>query len=285
MLNSPDKKYPFNNDLRTNLNTIVAIGIGMFLFLLFFQPFLPRNPDFNNKLLIFAGFGSITVVLLYLLRIAIPAILPKVFSSDKWTFSKELLLGFIFLALNSVAFVFYTRYVGGIKITFHTTIIIVIMSLVAAVVLINNNELRYLKIQINQLSEHESKDKIIEEPVSEEKDTLIEFESENKSEYFHLLLNQLILIKSANNYIEVFYKQNEKVNHRLIRNTMKNTEQLFSKYPSLIRCHRSCIVNKNYIEKISKDENGLKLKLFDYQQIIHVSRQYVLTVKEALKST
>lgn len=285
MLNSVEKKYPFNNDLRTNLNTIVAIGIGMFLFLLFFQPFLPRNPDFNNKLLILAGFGSITVVLLYLLRVAIPSALPKMFSSEKWTFSRELVLGFIFLALNSVAFVFYARYVGGIKITFHTTIIIVIMSLVASAVLININELRYLKIRINELSEFELKNMDNQEPVAEEEDTLVEFESENKSEYFHLLLNQLILVKSANNYIEVIYKQNEKVTHRLIRNTMKSTEQLFSKYPSLIRCHRSCIVNKNYIEKISKDENGLKLKMFDYPQIIHVSRQYVLTVKEALKST
>ena len=154
MLNSLDKKYPFNVDLRANLNTIVAIGLGMFLFLLFFQPFLPQNTDFNNKLLILAGFGGITMVLLYILRIAMPAAIPAIFTSGKWTFSKELMLGFIFLALNSVAFVFYARYVGGIKITFRITIIIVIMSLAAAAVLININELRYLKNQIKPLNQN-----------------------------------------------------------------------------------------------------------------------------------
>ena len=65
---------------------------------------------------------------------------------------------------------------------------------------------------------------------------------------------------------------------------MKNAEKLFSAYPSLIRCHRSCIVNKNYIEKVTRDEAGLKLTMFDYPQIVHVSRQYVLSVKEALKT-
>lgn len=282
MLNSWDKKYPFNNDLRTNIKTIFAIGLGMFLFLLFFQPFLLRNPDFNNKLIILAGFGAITLVLLYILRIAVPSALPKVFASGKWTYSKELLLDFIFLALNSVAFVFYARYVGGIKITFHTTIIIVIMSLVAAVTLININELKFLKDQIRELSNPHSENSVKEK--AEDKDEIIEFESENKSEYFHLFISQIILIKSANNYIEIIFKQNDKVNHRLVRNTMKNTEKLFSAYPALIRCHRSCIVNKNYIEKVTKDEAGLKLTMFNYPQIVHVSRQYVLSVKEALKT-
>lgn len=92
-----------------------------------------------------------------------------------------------------------------------------------------------------------------------------------------------MLIKSASNYIEVIYKTYDKISRRLIRNTIKNTEEFFSKYPTLVRCHRSCIVNKNYIQKLEKGHEGLKLVLFDYPQEIHVSRQYALKVKEALK--
>lgn len=282
MLNSLDKKYPFNDDLRTNLKIIFGIGLGMFLFLLFFQPFLPRNPDFNNKLLILAGFGAITMVWMYWLRVAVPSFFPRIFKSGRWTFSKELALNFIFLVLNSVSFVFYARYVGGIKITFHTTIIIVIMSLVVAAVLINVNELIFLKSRIRDLSEppEEATETGKNE---EEKDALIEFESENKTEYFQLYISQIVLVKSANNYIEVIYRQNEKLHHRLIRNTMKNAEKLFAGYPSLIRCHRSCIINKNYIEKVSKDNVGLKITMIDYPQVVHVSRQYILPFKEALR--
>ena len=112
----------------------------------------------------------------------------------------------------------------------------------------------------------------------------IEFESENKTDYFHLFLEQLILIKSANNYIEVIYKKEGSINKKLIRNTMKSTENLLKKYKDMIRCHRSCIVNKNYIKKVSRSSDGLILNLFDYPQEIPVSRQYVIRVKEALRS-
>jgi len=149
------------------------------------------------------------------------------------------------------------------------------------VIVIVINEFRRMNSEVKQLNEitglNHSADNNIE------KDVEIEFVSENKSEYFQLSLEQIMLIKSANNYIEVIYKNNDKISRRLIRNTIKNTEELFTKYSTLVRCHRSCIVNKNYIQKLQKGTDGLKLVLFDYPQEIHVSRQYALKVKEALK--
>ena len=149
------------------------------------------------------------------------------------------------------------------------------------VIVIVINEFSRLSSQVKQLNELKGLN--VTEEIKPEKDVEIEFVSENKSESFQLFLEQVMLIKSASNYIEVIYKNADKISRRLIRNTLKNTEELFSKYPSLIRCHRSCIVNKNYIQKILKGNDGLKLILFDYPQEIHVSRQYALKVKEALK--
>ncbi len=281
MLNSLNKKYPLYDDLRLNLRAIIGISLGVFLFLLFFQPLKPQNPDFNNKLLILAAFGVITLILLGLFRIIIPSVFPESFSKNEWTLKKEIIINFLFLIFNSVAFVFFSRYVGKITVTFHVVTIIVIISLTATVILVVINEFQFLKEQIRNFSG--SSTKTDDEIISKE-NVEIEFESENKSEYFHLFLEQIILIKSADNYIEVIYKQEEKINKRLIRSTLKITEELFSKYPAMVRCHRSCIVNKNYIQKVTKGTDGLKLTLFDYPQDIHVSRQYVLKVKEALKS-
>lgn len=281
MLNSLNKKYPFNDDLKLNLKSIMGISLGVFLFLLFFQTLNPQNPDFNNKLLILTGFGTITFILLGLFRIFIPSIFPKSFVSGNWNLKKEIIIDLLFLIFNSVAFVFFARYVGKIEITFHKTILIILISITSLVVLVIINEYTFLKIQIQNLA---VQDKITEEVIAPEENVEIEFESENKSEYFQLFLEQILLIKSANNYIEVIYKQDEKFNRRLIRSTLKNTEVLFSKYPSMVRCHRSCIVNKNFIQKVTKGTDGLKLNLFDYPQEIHVSRQYALKVKEALKA-
>jgi len=281
MLNALNKKYSFNGDLKVNLQSFVGVSLGIFLFLLFFQPFQIRNPDFDNQHLIIAGFGVITLLLLCILRILIPSIFAKYFAEENWTYTKELLLNLSFWILNSVAFSFFARYVGGIGITFHTAIIIVLISLAAMVIVIVVNQFWVLNSQIKQLNELAGITREYES--GEGKDVEIAFESENKSEYFKLTLEQIMLIKSASNYIEVIYKTNDKISRRLIRNTIKNTEEFFSKYPTLVRCHRSCIVNKNYIQKLEKGNDGLKLVLFDYPQEIHVSRQYALKIKEVLK--
>lgn len=275
------KKHPYYNDLRLNLRAIFGISLGIFLFLLFFQPLIPQNPDFNNKLLILAAFGGITLILLGLMRTVIPSAFQGVFSIEKWTINKEILWNFLFVVLNSVAFVFFARYVGKIPITFHIVTIIVIQTLIVVVILIVVNEYHFLKKQLKNLMAGKVDP---DDEFPREENVLIELESENKSEYFKLFLDQIILIKSANNYIEVVYKKEEKIKKRLIRNTLTNTEKLFSKYPAMIRCHRSCIVNKNQVKKITKGNDGLKLTLFDYPQEIHVSRQYILKVKEALKT-
>jgi hypothetical protein len=281
MINSLNKKYPFNDDLKVNLQSFIGISLGIFLFLLFFQPFLLRNSDFNNQNLIIAGFGVISFILLSVLRILFPSFLPKTFNSENWNYAKELIVNLLFLILNSVAFAFFARYVGEIKITFHTAIIVVLISMAAMVIVIVVNQFWVLNSQIKQLNELAGLTREYETGLG--KDVEIEFESENKSEYFKLTLEQIMLIKSASNYIEVIYKTGDKISRRLIRNTIKNTEEFFSKYPTLVRCHRSCIVNKNYIQKLEKVNDGLVLVLFDYPQEVHVSRQYALKVKEALK--
>jgi hypothetical protein len=281
MLNDLNQKYPFNDDLKVNLQSFVGICLGIFLFFLFFQPFQLKNSDFNNQNLILAGFALISLILLSVFRILIPSIFVRIFAAENWTYAKELIINLGFLIFNSVAFSFFARYVGQVRITFHNAIIIILISLSAMVVVIVINEFRRLNIELKQLSELTGLNHTV--IVNEGKDVEIEFVSENKSDYFQIFLEQVMLIKSASNYIEVIYKSADKISRRLIRNTLKNTDELFSKYPSLIRCHRSCIVNKNFIQKLQKGNNGLKLILFDYPQEIHVSRQYALKVKEALK--
>lgn len=283
MLASLKKKYPFNDNLNVNIRSISAVSLGIFLFLLFFEPFHVKNPDFNNRLIILATFGAITLVLLTLARLVIPSIFSKAFSEERWTIWKEIFINLLFVACNSVAFCFFARYVGKIPINFPIAINVVIMSITAAAVVIISNQFYLVKKKVEEL------ETVIASGILETEDesrvtSEIEFESENKTDYFHLFLEQLILIRSANNYIEVIYKQNDAIHKKLIRNTMKSTERLLKKYKEMIRCHRSCIVNKNYIKKVSRSSDGLSLNLFDYPQEIPVSRQYVIRVKEALKS-
>ena len=279
MLRSLDKAYPLNDDLRLNLRSVSGISLGVFLFLLFFLPLNPPVEDFNKKILILAGFGIIVLLLLLLLRIFLPSALQKLFNPNNWSVKKELLLHLLFIVLNSVAFTFFARFVGQIKITFHLTVNIILLSIAVVIAYVIINEYEFLKQRIRNLLNKDAD----EYPNENVNDNGINFESENKSEHLYLFPEQIILIKAANNYIEIIYKQNEKVSRRLIRTTLKKSEEILAKHPILIRCHRSYIVNKNCIQNIIKSTDGFKLVLFDYPQEINVSRQYVLKVKEALK--
>lgn len=282
MENKSHKKHHLFNDIQLNTKSIIGICLGIFLFLLFFQPFNLKNPDFNGKLLTLAAFGGISLILMGIFRSVIPYFFPRAFEKHKWNTNKEIFYDFLFVALNSVAYSFFARFVGKIPITFHAETIIVIISITAIVILVTINEYHHLKKLVKKLSKN-----IVEPPSTEleQNNVKIEFESENKSEFFQIFIDQLILIKSANNYIEVIYRNEEKVSKKLIRNTLKNTEVLFEKHPAIVRCHRSCMVNKNYILETTRGSDGLKLKLDGYNHDIHVSRQYVLKVKEALKKT
>lgn len=185
--------------------------------------------------------------------------------------------------LNSVAFAFFAAYVGKIEITFSLVVKIVLISLIPVLFIVVIYEYQFLKARIKNLLNQNKE----EFPVEDESETtqIIEFESENQEENFQLFPEQIILIRAASNYVEIVYKQKEKVSRRLIRNTLKNTEKQISKYPFLLRCHRSCIVNLNSIQKIHKKADGMKLELFDYPREVKVSRQYILKIKEALKAS
>jgi len=230
----------------------------------------------------------IVLLILLLVRIGIPALFPKLFISENWTVKKEVFLHFIFLVLNSVAFTFYARYVGGIPIGFLLAINIVLISFIPVIFLVIITEYKFLKKRLeNVVSQIKSQEfeRNTEEEQEDVAESGIEFESDNQSERFFLFPEQIILIKAANNYIEIIFKQTDKVSRRLIRNTLKNTEKLTRTYPSLIRVHRSYIVNVKSIQRVSKNSDGLNLFLYDYPKSISVSRRYVLNVKKALKES
>lgn len=278
MLKSLKKKYPFNDNLKINVRSILSVSLGIFLFLLFFEPFNIQNPDFNNRLIILATFGAITFVLLSIFRLIIPSIFSRAFSEGHWNVIKEIIIDFLFVVFNTVAFAFFARFVGQIPITFHIAIIIVIISIAAISVLVAINRIYLLKLQVEQL-----KTAGIEANTTKSEKKEITFTSDNKGEYFQLPVHQLLLVKSAGNYVEIVYRRDEKNHTKLIRNTLKSIEQLLGVHSEMIRCHRSYMVNKNHIKSLKRDTDGLLLSLADYPQEIHVSRQYALKVKEAIQ--
>jgi len=262
---------------------LLAVSFGTFLFILFFQPFPLERFDFNNRLLIIAGFAGIILVFLFLLRIIFPLIFQRIDQNDEEPVKTSYLGGFIFLALSAVAFTFYLRYVGSVNISFFIVFKVVLVCLAPPLTL-KIYDVNKSLIRQNQslISERKAIQKQIEKYEEENLNKSIEFISETGSENLRLLIAEVVFVQSADNYVEIAYIDACSVKKTLIRNTLKNVELQIKPYSNFIRCHRTCIVNMHYIEKLNQDYGSHSLTIKGYSEKIPVSRQYLLKLKEAI---
>lgn len=281
MLSNLNKPYVFIDELGFHIRVILWISLGLFLFVLFFQPVDISVFDFNNKLMVIAGYGGITFLTLSLNQIVLPSVLPGIFLKGKWTVYKEMILQLITWAMLAVAFNFYSRYVGKVEIDFGTSFRIILMGLLPMLLLVVSTRFKIVREKLNSLEEKASAAGILVKEKTP--DATINFNSENKSEDFTVNLSKIILIQSANNYIEIFFKEEEITKKKLIRSTLKKTEELLAPFPNIFRCHRTTLINSDYIIGLTGTPGNLKLKLEEFEEEVPVSRQYLMGVKQALK--
>lgn len=99
------------------------------------------------------------------------------------------------------------------------------------------------------------------------------FKDENDKIKFSVLSKDLLLLESTDNYVSVYYFIDNKVHRKLLRNTLKNMEEML-KENSILRCHRSFMVNPTKVEFMQKEGKKLKLKLNHFDKPIPVSEKY-----------
>ena len=114
-------------------------------------------------------------------------------------------------------------------------------------------------------------------------DREIVLEGENKQETVHLNTKELLFIKAEGNYVDVVTMNPEghSGNH-LLRNSLRAIEsQLSSWNASIVRCHRSYLVNCNHIHQVKGNAQGLVLTFDSVKQEIPVSRKYVSCFRDS----
>jgi DNA-binding LytR/AlgR family response regulator len=269
--------------IKEELGLLLSISFGVFLFILFFQPFPFVGFDFNDSLLFVAGLGAIVFIIMVLVRITIPVIFQRKNQESSIFILPVYSVGFIILILSSVAFVFYLRYVGIVAITFFITVKVVLVCCAPPLALALFDLVNELKQQNEMLIvEKKIVQKQVEKYEEDILNKLIEFVSENRDENFSLLIAEVAFIKSADNYVEIVYKEGDTYKKKLVRNTLKNVELQIKQYSNFLRCHRICIVNLHYIEKLFNSDGNHWLTIKGYDEQVPVSRQYLLKLKEAL---
>lgn len=265
------------------LKIILGISFGIFLFILFFQPFTIDKFDFNDRLLFIAGFGVIVFLSMFLVRIVLPWVLKKRNLAGDDPVLNSYMEGLLILILCSVAFTFYLRYVGSADIYFYTVFKITLISFIPPVILKIYDDYNLL-VRMNEslASERNSIKNQIEKYEEEILNKSIDFPAETGSETLSLTVADLVFVQSADNYVEIVFNEGGTIRKKFIRSTLKSTETLLKQYPNFIRVHRTCIVNLHHIEKLHHGSGSQWITLKGLTEKIPVSRQYLLKLKEAL---
>ncbi len=272
---------PLIAELTKMLGLFLSISFGVFIFILFFQPF-PLDRLNNSNILVFVtGLAAIVLFFLALVRVIIPVFLNWQKKTDPGPAMPAYLSSFLILTLTSIAFPFYLHYVGSVTITFLIMFKVVILCSAPAVALWLYDRITDLNHQIGSLIIEK---KIIQKKIEKyEEDFLnkpVEFISESSSEKLTLTLADVVLIKSADNYVEIIFQEDNHLKKKLIRNTLKNVENQIRVYSNFIRCHRTCIVNTHHVEKLEKSYHNHWITVKGLEEPIPVSRQYLLKLKE-----
>ncbi|MBU8893013.1 MAG: LytTR family transcriptional regulator [Bacteroidales bacterium] len=273
------------NSFKIELSRLFMISFGVFLFILFFQPFPLEMLDYDSRLLFVTGFGAITFLLACLVFILLPLSIPKWFNINEWESDPPIILSILFMVTMATSYAFYIRYVGLVLLTLYVMFKIVLVCLLPLIILIILYKNRALERIIGILQEQNKYyfSKIGEyEKIGEDEE--IDITSNNKSDKLTLKYKNIISIKSADNYTEIYYLENDSVEKKLIRNTLKNIESQLADQRSFIRCHRTRIVNILHIDKPVRSYSGYSLKMNYLEERVPVSRQYLMQVKEAIST-
>ncbi len=285
MFELSNKLYLINKDFNYSLRVYFWTCLGIYFFILFFQPFILNYQDLNNQLLYISGFSIITYISLVLFFIVLPWIFPSLLTPMKHETRVFVLINSLAWLFCSTGFVFYMRYVGKIDMTLYLVFKTGLLCMVPIVILAIIRENESLRNQVLYLRESNVKLNLMANGRPSESTEKICFISDNKSESIELYPQEVLLIKSADNYVEIFYLQDNSLKQKLIRTTLKGLESQLKTHGEFLRCHRTCIVNTRYTVKLTRGYSGYGLKMHGYEKEVPVSRQYLLAVRDILDIT
>jgi len=217
-------------------------------------------------------------------RIILPSTLEKLIKLETYKISNEVVNILFIWLFNATTYIFYLHYVGALELSLFTGTQIVLFASFPSIILkladVNKSlrdQLKHIVVKNVRLGKYIPDEKIIVKPTET-------FFSDSNSDKIDLHPDDIMLVKSADNYVNIIYKDGEEVRQKMLRNTLTEILSQLRKHPEFVRCHRTCIINSFFIVNLTNNYKGYRLQLLDYEEEIPVSRQYILAVKEFIDS-
>jgi len=243
---------------------VIVIGVFGVLFMNLYTPFNVSawyNDASMPLFLILSSFGLIGMLVLGVSQIALRYIFSirtvSVGSYILWFLAELVLLTITMFIIYGNTSLTGSELAGEIFLTFKYTLLVVIIPYAGV--------LFYLAAT----QKEENIDTLLNAG-----DHLVNILDENGELHLAVDLEHILFLKSADNYVSVYFLQDGKTKKELVRTTMKRLETELQGFP-IRRCHRSYMVNIKKISVSLRSTQGLTLTLHDFpDEQIPVSKNY-----------
>lgn len=262
-----DKKYPFESSIKHHI--IIAVGLAMwiFVFLYFTEPLDVNQLYDEEKLLFLAGY-SLIGGFCYLLFLPFQYVIFNK-NDKKWTFLSEMLFLFLFSFCTITIARLYYLYIIMANDRNPYDLWYMLSSIFLPAIVTILPIIIFGRFAFGKYREKQTEAK------------KIEIKGEGNYEGLRLFLNDVISIQSSDNYVEVFYVVGKDLKKTLIRNKLS---VIADEFPSLLRTHRSYLINPYHFLQWETEKSKLFVLLFHHIKV-PVSRTYQKEVKAVLNST
>lgn len=267
-------------------NVIMLNAILSSVMMVIYEPF---GYQLNNIHKLFELMGFTIIVLFNSLLFFL--IIPWFINKEKWTIAKNIFYLSSFLFITGISIFLYDYHIasgysfGDYENSYFTerfaidvcgTFSIGVFPLYISYLLEKNH---YLKKNLNETIYVAETTSQIKRNCSGDECIIMKGETKDSLE---ISPNEIIYIESSGNYVNIYYN-NGAVERKTIRIAIKKIEKQLSNYVFFVRCHRTFIVNMNYVIKFGRNSLGYRINLDGCENDIPVSRTYLSNVKELLK--
>ncbi|OMQ12657.1 LytTR family DNA-binding domain-containing protein [[Flexibacter] sp. ATCC 35103] len=214
-----------NTSIKHNLIVGLCIALWIFVFAFIIRPFDDGTLNFRSWLFMSIGFSSMAFLCYGVLAVVQKRVYEK---TSIWNLKFEAIsLIFFYLIYLIAVYTYYKSPIlnGGYSFAAFFIIIFIKVALILTPVIILAR--RYLL-------------KLI--PVQQD---ILTFRGENKLDVLKIKQEDLVCISNAQNYVEIFYIENEKLTSKLIRSSLKKIQEDFT---FLVQIHRSHLINTRHFK-------------------------------------
>jgi len=274
LLKIPYPKVSF----KTFFKVMLLIGLSVVFILTVLQPFGTAGFKHEYKILLLSGYG----IVIFLVGIIYYWIVELIISSrmkDRWTIVHEVLYLFANVLMSLVGCYLYYGLVLSSKLSLNRFFEFLLLSGSVAILPVGAyllyiygkfKEVRYLDNLTNSIEDTIDKKDEIKLTGSNEKEKLV------------VNADNLLYVKSNDNYVIIYMLEDGKLSKKMLRNTLNKINDLTGE--KLIKCHRSYLVNTSKIVDIEGNITNSKLSILGSDQKIPVSRSNVEVFRKMMAS-